>query len=529
MCACRKPRRGGNVVDWFNLPPAGLGYTARVVAARENSVVAHMNRNPDAVNGRILLIDDTPAIHQDFKKIFGSGLRSAAALFEAEARFFGSAGRNPTLPVFQIDCAFQGQEGVELVRRARAQKRPFGVAFVDMRMPPGWDGIETITRLWGEDPDVQVVICTAHSDYSWMQTREKLGHPDRFIVLKKPFDGIEVLQLAESLTEKWRLARQERRHLRDLEDRIQERNGDLQAMRNIDAQLDAGSRLAAPPERQGDAQIKERHALAHDLKLALRTHELTVNYQPLVEIASRQIVGLEALVRWTHPTRGPIPPGEFISVAEETGLIVPLGEFVLRHVCEQAVRWAQEDVPVVRFAVNLSPVQLERQPIREYIRTILRDTGLQPHQLALEITESTLMTNAHAHAKALQGLREDGVQIEMDDFGTGYSSLSSLKQLPVDTLKIDRSFIRHLDTSDSDQAIVGAIMTMARNLGLHVVAEGVETLAQLQVLARHGCEVAQGFYFSRPLPAAECRELLVQLAQRSSFTDTLRLRMTKGH
>jgi EAL domain-containing protein (putative c-di-GMP-specific phosphodiesterase class I) len=202
-------------------------------------------------------------------------------------------------------------------------------------------------------------------------------------------------------------------------------------------------------------------------------------------------------------------------------------EFVLRSVCEQVVRWAQENVPVVRVAVNLSPVQLERQPIRELVRTILRETGLQPHQLALEVTESTLMKNAHAHAQALQGLREDGVRIELDDFGTGYSSLSSLKQLPVDTLKIDRSFIRNLDTSHSDVAIVGTILTLARSLGLQVVAEGVETLAQLQVLGRHGCEVAQGFYFSRPLPAEQCRELLVEIAQRSSFTDTLCLRMTR--
>jgi len=182
---------------------------------------------------------------------------------------------------------------------------------------------------------------------------------------------------------------------------------------------------------------------------------------------------------------------------------------------------------VVRVAVNLSPVQLERQPIGSFIRNILRETGMQPHQLALELTESTLMKNAQQHAEALQGLRGDGVHIEIDDFGTGYSSLSSLKHLPVDTLKIDRSFISHLDTSGTDEAIVGTILALARNLGLHVVAEGVETPAQLQVLGRHGCEVAQGYYFSRPLPAEECRALLLELAQRSSFTDTLRLRIAR--
>jgi len=265
--------------------------------------------------------------------------------------------------------------------------------------------------------------------------------------------------------------------------------------------------------------------LERELRCALQDGALTVHYQPLVEIASRRVVGLEALVRWQHPQLGPVPPSEFIPIAEESGLIVPLGEFVLRSACEQVVRWAKEEVPVVRVAVNLSPVQLECQSIGVFVRKILHETGLQPHQLALELTESTLMKNAQVHAKTLQALRDYGVHIEIDDFGTGYSSLGSLKELPVDTLKIDRSFIRHLDTNGSDEAIVATILALARSLGLHVVAEGVETPAQLQVLSRHGCEVAQGFYFSRPLPADECRELLLELAQRASLTDTLRMRI----
>lgn len=487
-----------------------------------------MNRTLNTGGRRILLIDDSPAIHQDFRKVFGPSLSSTAALSTSEADLFGVARKGSARPIFQIDSALQGQEGVERVRRALEEKQPYAMAFVDVRMPPGWDGIETIARLWEQDPDIQVVICTAHSDYSWEQTREKLGHPDRFIVLKKPFDNIEVLQLAEALTEKWRLARQERCRLQDLEHRIQQRNRDLQAMQSINAQLDAANQqLATPTGSVGDALVQKRRSLERDLRRALQADEFSVHYQPLVEIASRRVVSLEALVRWKHPTLGPIPPSEFIPVAEESGLIVPLGEFVLRNVCEQLVRWAQENVPVVRVAVNLSPVQLERQSIEVFIRSVLRETGVQPHQLALELTESTLMKNAQAHAKALQGLRDDGVHIEIDDFGTGYSSLSSLKQLPVDTLKIDRSFISHLDTDSSDEAIVAAILTLARNLGMNVVAEGVETLAQLQVLGRCGCEIAQGFYFSRPLPAGECRELLMELAERSSFTDTLRLRITR--
>jgi len=483
-----------------------------------------MNRNVDGSGRRILVIDDNPAIHRDFKKIFSPDSSSATALSASEAALFG-ASDEPARPHFQIDSALQGQQGVDMVRRAVEEKQPYAMAFVDVRMPPGWDGIETIARLWEQDPNVQIVICTAYSDYSWEETREKLGHADRFIVLKKPFDNIEVLQLAESLTEKWRLARQEQCRLQELEHRIKERNRDLLAIESINAQLDAANRQLTKSAEPDGTQLRKHHTLERDLRQALMARDLSVHYQPLVEIASRQVVSLEALARWTHPTLGPVAPAEFIPLAEQCGLIVPLGEFVLRSVCDQIMRWAQQEVPVVRVAVNLSAVLLEHQCIHTFVRDILRDTGVQPHQIALELTESMLMKNVQEHAKALQALRDDGVRIEVDDFGTGYSSLGCLKQLPLDALKIDGSFISHLDTSGSDEAIVGTILVLARNLGLHVVAKGVETAAQLQVLGRHGCEVAQGFYFSRPLPADECGELLKELAQRSSFTDTLRLRV----
>jgi EAL domain-containing protein (putative c-di-GMP-specific phosphodiesterase class I) len=190
------------------------------------------------------------------------------------------------------------------------------------------------------------------------------------------------------------------------------------------------------------------------------------------------------------------------------------------------MQWQREQVPVVRVAVNLSSLQLQGpRPIWELVRDILRETGMQPQQLALEITETTLVKNAKEQAGALQHLRDDGVHIEIDDFGTGYSSLSYLRQLPVDTIKIDRSFISQIDTSASDESIVSTILALAHGLGLEVVAEGVETAEQLQVLARHGCEFAQGYYFSRPLPPGKCRALLVELAQRTSFTDTLRIRI----
>jgi EAL domain-containing protein (putative c-di-GMP-specific phosphodiesterase class I)/CheY-like chemotaxis protein len=484
-----------------------------------------MHRKPDS--RRILLIDDNPAIHRDFRKIFSRPTASETALSDSEAALFGPVRAARARADFQIDSAHQGDEGIERVRNALQQKHPYSMAFVDVRMPPGCDGIETITRLWEVDPDVQIVICTAHSDYSWEETLEKLGRADCFIVLKKPFDSIEVLQLAEALTEKWRLARQERHRLQHLEHQILERSRDLQVARNINAQLDAANqRLVAPTESVDDTQVRRAHSLESDLRTALQTGQLCVHYQPIVEIATRRVSSLEALARWEHPSLGSISPAEFIPIAEETGLIVPLGEYVLRTVCAQVMQWQREQVPVVRVAVNVSSLQLQGpRPIWEFIRDILRETGMQPQQLALEITETTLVKNAKEQAVALQHLRDDGVHIEIDDFGTGYSSLSYLRQLPVDTIKIDRSFISQVDTSNSDESIVSAILALAHGLGLEVVAEGVETAEQLQVLARHGCEFAQGYYFSRPLPPDKCRALLVELAQRTSFTDTLRIRI----
>jgi EAL domain-containing protein (putative c-di-GMP-specific phosphodiesterase class I) len=314
--------------------------------------------------------------------------------------------------------------------------------------------------------------------------------------------------------------------LQDLERRINERNRDLQVMQSIDTQLDPANRKPKSPKApDANTQTPQSHVLERDLQRALLNRELALHYQPLVEIATRRVVSFEALVRWQHPKLGLIAPGQFIPIAEASGLIVPLGEFVLRSACEQVVAWTQEQLPAVPVSVNLSPAQLESQSIRGLVRSMLRETGAQPHQLALELMESALLKNAERHGKALQDLRDDGVRIGIDDFGTGDSSLGYLKQLPVDTLKIDRSFIRQLDTNGSDEAIVAAILALARSLGLEVVAEGVETPGQLQILAHHGCEVAQGFYFSRPLPADKCRELLLDVAQRSSLTDTLRLRI----
>lgn len=278
-----------------------------------------------------------------------------------------------------------------------------------------------------------------------------------------------------------------------------------------------------------NARVRKRVTMEHALREALQAKQFVVHYHPLVAIASRRIVGLEALVRWEHPRRGQIPPAKFIPVAEDSGLIVPLGEHILRTVCEQMGAWQGEGVPVVPVAVNWSAMQLERQSVVDVVRGVVEETRIDPHLLALEITEGTLMRDAEQHARALQVLRDAGIRIQIDDFGTGYSSLSYLRELPIDTLKIDRSFISHLDESPADRAIVSAVLAMAGSLGLRVVAEGVETAAQLEVLSSQGCEVAQGFFFSRPLPADQCRTLLEELAIRPSFTETVRMRLRNGY
>ena len=306
----------------------------------EHNVTNHSK----GANRRVLVIDDNPAIHEDMRKILGPGLVNSAQVTESEAAVFGdAANKTAALPVFQVDSASQGQEGVAMVRHARDRHQHYAVAFVDARMPPGWDGLETITRLWEQDPDVLIVLCTAYSDYSWNEIRTRVAHPERLVILKKPFDNMEVLQLADGLTEKWRLARSERRHLQQLQTMISERNRDSLAVAGGDAQRHAGNQSpAAAPEGSGngmDGATQRRRALERALQDGLRENQFTLHYQPLVDIASRRVVSLEALLRWRHPEFGAVSPAEFIPIIEENGLIVPIGEFVLRSVCQQVVRW----------------------------------------------------------------------------------------------------------------------------------------------------------------------------------------------
>ncbi|MEO5656508.1 MAG: EAL domain-containing protein, partial [Nitrospiria bacterium] len=257
-------------------------------------------------------------------------------------------------------------------------------------------------------------------------------------------------------------------------------------------------------------RVFENMELETNLRRALERHEFELHYQPVVDLRSRRLVGAEALVRWRQPDGTLMPPAKFIPVAEETGLIVPLGEWVLRTACEQSKAWRANGSPGIRVAVNLSARQFHRRGLlTEQVARALAETGLEVDGLGLELTESVLMQTGDSTIDALKALHAMGIPIALDDFGTGYSSLSYLKRFPIATVKIDRSFVHDITTDADDAAIVTAIITMAHSLKLKVVAEGVETAEQLARLKLLGCDQVQGYLLSRPLPAGEMAAWLV--------------------
>ena len=615
----------------------------------------------DAIaNQRILVIDDNRAIHDDFRKILTRADDGEADLAAAELAIFGESAAADVRPTFDVDSALQGEQGVECVRAALAAGHPYAVAFVDMRMPPGWDGLETIEKLWAVDPDVQVVICSAHSDYDWTEVVARLGHADKLLIIKKPFEPIEVLQCACALTRKWdnerivrrqmdtleqvvsarteglEAANKQLRHLAThdaltglpnrvlLDDRLaqaiahSQRNGHLFALlmvdldrfklindslghragdellqetarrltgvaraidtlarsggdefvmilHPIDARDDAellaqrviealkptmriaGVDIHASPsigiafypadgtttetliaradaamysaKQRGrnnaqcfapgmDTQSQDKVRLESDLHEAIALKQFELDYQPKVDVKSGAVHSVEALIRWRHPQRGLISPNEFIPLAEDSGLIGPIGEWVMREACRQAKAWQRKGLPQVRVAVNLSASQFRQKNLLATIRQALLDADLDPSYLEVELTESAVMTNPEESVSILEQLSKMGVLVSVDDFGTGYSSMSYLRRFPIDKLKIDRGFISEIMTRPDDASIVRAIVSLAHSLRLKVVAEGVETPDQLDFLKTLGCDQYQGFHFSTPVSAADFEELL---------------------
>ncbi|MEX2218977.1 MAG: EAL domain-containing protein [Phycisphaerales bacterium] len=763
-----------------------------------------MSRLP--THRRILVVDDNPEIHADFRKILAP--QAASSTLQAlEAQIFGDAAPAPEEP-YELDFAFQGQEALASVREARTAGRPFALAFVDMRMPPGWDGLETIERLWEVDQDLQVVICTAYTERSREEISARTGRTHRLVILKKPFETVEIAQLACAMTEKWlasRLAALKMNHLEeavrlrtaeiaDANDRLREQveklealglaleaseqryalaargandalwdwdldtdriyyserwaallgisPGDLgdrpgawlsrihpndaEAFRQARADHLAGSadhlesehrvrdaagayrwvlcrgmavrdasgrarrmagsasdisrrketedqlrhgayydRLTGLPNRtllkecletaireragagtrfalmfldfdrfkvvndslghlagdqllvalaarlaqcaqqkrpardhtiarlggdefvillrtvQGEPEAADFAAAVHgacdalipvqgtdvhisasigialddgayaspdevlrdadtamyhaksrgrsrdsfftaamresaiarlqvetDLRRAIQCAEIAVVYQPIICLRTGRIQSVEALARWTHPALGPIGPERFIPIAEETGLIVPLGEHVLRTACRdlRSLRARDPGLAELRVNVNVSSRQFALPALVDAVSSAIADAGLDPHALALEVTESTIMDDFAAAAATVRCLREHGVDMYMDDFGTGYSSLSCLKSLPLTGLKLDRSFVAQLASSVAIPAIIHAVVTLASHLRLRVVAEGVETRDQLASLLALDCDHGQGYLFGRPMPVAQLNE-----------------------
>ncbi|ATE79460.1 MULTISPECIES: putative bifunctional diguanylate cyclase/phosphodiesterase [Pseudomonas] len=594
-------------------------------------------------NRRILIIDDTPSIHEDFRKILGADTDDELTLAGTEAALFDTP--QTTRLVFQLDSAYQGQEALKLVKRAQAEGRPYAMAFTDMRMPPGWDGLETIERLWKADPNLQIALCTAFSDYTWEAMAERLEFGDQLLVLKKPFDSLEIRQMASALTWKWQMAQDAAMKVLSLEQTIEARvhellkvshllqydvltelpnstllgdrlNQSLALSRRHDKQLAVmflgldrfkrinnalghptgdemlkrvGQSLVAcvrasdsvfrygsdefvviladihhPQQTKGIAEKllnairAPQHVAGHDLsvtaslgisiypddgfdaialikkaetamrnvkesgpndfsffidemnqrareqqtiesgiRLALERNEFVLHYQPKLDLDSGKVVGAEALIRWQKPGQGWIYPTDFIGVAEDSGLIVPLSKWVLAQACRQARTWQANGLPNLCMSVNVSAIDFRQRDFVEGIEQILQQTGMDPALLELEITEGVLMQNVDATMVALNRLKALGVRLAIDDFGTGYSSLSYLQRFPIDVLKIDQSFIRGLGRDSNDAALVGAIISLGKSLNLTVIAEGVETLEQLNFLKALHCEEGQGYYFSK--------------------------------
>jgi len=254
----------------------------------------------------------------------------------------------------------------------------------------------------------------------------------------------------------------------------------------------------------------KRFALESDLRKAIEYDQLRLLYQPLVDCITGAVKGVEALVRWEHPRQGLISPASFIPLAEDTGLIVPLGEWVLRNACMQAKAWREKGFETLKISVNVSYLQFRRRGFSETVQAILKETKLPAGCLNFELTESAVMQAPEEDLKTLETIKSWGIQISMDDFGTGYSSLASLRNLPIDTLKIDRSFVRNVITDNNDAVIVTVIINMARLLKLKVVAEGVETVDQLRFLQREGCDTVQGFLISRPITSQEIEQFVTR-------------------
>jgi diguanylate cyclase len=626
---------------------------------------------------RVLVVDDEADVRDAYRQILleADVNRDLAAFRDLRTRLFRkpedsapaqpSAARAATFdPVFRDGA----ESAVAAVREALAQEQPFAVVFLDMRMPPGPDGVWAAARIREIDPAIEIVICTAYSDVDPCEIGGIVPPEEKLSYLQKPFHPHEVRQMTIALASKWRAertvvklayfdaltglpnreqsrnrlvgaieaAKQHERMLAvlyldldnfkrvndtlghavgddllrvvasrlrsslrygdswSLESSAISRPGDLARLggdefmvllpnirkpadagmiaeriitalrepmqlalnslvvtpsvgiaifpndgadvdtllRNADLAMYFSKRRSAGTYSFYDAEMNanalHRFTIEDKLRGALQRNEFSLNYQPLFDIRTGHISGMEALLRWTNEQLGVVPPSEFISVAEETGLILPIGDWVLRSACAQAKAWHDEGLPLIRMSVNVSGQQFALSDFPQQVGAILRETGLEPSKLELEITETLIMNDETWAEHTINQLKALGVALAIDDFGTGYSSLARLRRFAVNRLKIDRSFVTSLNECSDDRAIAAAIIAMSRSLRIDVTAEGVENISQLMFLQEHDCHEAQGYLLGEALPASDAIQLLRRVDAVLDGTRTQRLKALIG-
>ncbi len=614
-----------------------------------NTAINHTTPNPI----RILIADDEAGIRDSYREILQPPTKKAAdsKLTDLRSRLFnkGPQTRVDDPEVFELVLCSGAEEAVAAVEEANREEKPFAVVFLDMRMPPGPDGVWAATRIRELDKRLDIVVVTAYSDIDPEEISRLVPPRGSLFYLQKPFHPHEIRQLALALGRRRRAEDQVRRiaffdditglpnrvsfhdrlqqalkgpgrdqrHLavmfmdldnfKRINDTLGHSTGDillkevskrlLLKLRSSDAILegkasrngeglarlggdeftvlltdigesnDAGivaarllSAMSQPillsgheitvtasigiavyPNDGQDAETLIKNAdmamyfakregkntfkfykenmnegevrrlnLESELRRALERGEFSLDYQPQLDLKSGTLCGMEALLRWNNALLGAISPVEFIPIAEETGLIVAIGEWVLRMACTQAKTWRDEGMGMPRVAVNVSVCQFAQDNFPELVSLILQESGLDPEYLELEITESVLMKDGEEALETLRKLKGIGVSLAIDDFGTGYSSLNYLKKFPIDRLKIDRSFIAMVNSDPQSLAITSAIIALASSLNLSVIAEGVETAEHLACLRNRQCEEIQGYFYSRPLSKDKADHFLVE-------------------
>jgi diguanylate cyclase len=624
---------------------------------------------------RVLVTDDEAAVRDTYSRILipetenknlekFRQLRSRLYDDKSAANSQSPQERSPR-GIFDVVFCEGAESAVEAVRASLVAGAPFAVAFLDMRMPPGPDGVWAAIRIRELDPAIEIVICTAYSDIDAREIVELVQPEEKLSYLQKPFHPNEIRQMALSLASKWRaehriikmayfdgltgLPNREQARSRlasaiaapaqqgksmavlylDLDnfkrvnDTLGHSVGDellcvvatrlrtaLQSrdiasgpesvagpsaghvsrlggdefvvlLPDVDYAEDTGviaahlidniqqpiqlgrhslvmtmsigiaiyprdgmdvdtllrradmamyfAKRAAPGSFEffhpgmNDAAAK-RLSIEAKLRGALERGELSLHYQPQFDVLTAAVSGMEALLRWTNDELGSVAPNDFIPVAEETGLILEIGEWVMRNACLQAKAWGEEGLPVTRMAVNVSGQQFLLKDFPSRVEAIIKETAIDASMLELEITESVVMKDEDASERTFAQLRALGVSLAIDDFGTGYSSFSRLRHLSINRLKIDRSFVTSLVECNDDRAIASAIIAMSRSLRISVTAEGVENFPQLAFLREQACHDAQGYLFSRPLNASDARALLRRAAENLDASRSTRLR-----